>query len=363
MTVQMQTVHNFYAGPATLPKPALERAQQELLNFAGTGMSVMELSHRSKPYMALQAEAETLVRELLGVPSDYHVLFLQGGASLQFGMIPLNLLSHGRHAHYVLTGEWASKAYKEALLFGDARILASSEDTQFDHIPAIPPVDPAACYVHITSNNTIFGTQYAAFPDTNDVPLIADMSSDIMGRPIDVSRFGLIYAGAQKNLGPSGVTLAIVRDDLVQQGASGLSTMLSYRTHVKAESMFNTPPCFAIYMLRNVLDWLKSLGGLGAVETLNHRKSARLYGVIDALPHVYRGHARKDSRSQMNVTFRLINEELEARFIKEAEAEGLIGLAGHRSVGGCRASLYNALPYDSVEALCRFMERFAARNG
>jgi phosphoserine aminotransferase len=362
MPTTTQRVHNFYAGPAALPLPALERAQAELLNFAGSGMSVMEISHRSKPYIALQDEAEALVRELLGVPANYKVLFLQGGASLQFAMAPMNLLTPEKRGDYVLTDDWSKKALKEAKKFGQTKVVATSEETQFDRIPAAIPVSPDAAYLHVTSNNTIVGTQFHRFPDTGAVPLIADMSSDIMGRPLDVSKFGLIYAGAQKNLGPSGVTLVIIRDDLVEAGNPELATMMSYKTHADAGSMYNTPPTFGVYMLRNVLDWIKQEGGLAAMERRNARKAEAIYGAIDAHPDFYQGHAQPDSRSVMNVTFRL-PEAHEKRFVSEAEAKGFIGLAGHRSVGGCRASIYNAVSVESVEALAAFMDEYARKNG
>ncbi len=354
-------VWNFYAGPAALPKAALERARAELLDFAGTGMSVMEISHRAKPYMALQAEAESLIRELLGVPESHRVLFLQGGATLQFSMIPMNLSAGGR-ADFVNTGEWATKAFKEAKKLGDAGVVATAEASNFDRVPDAVPVAPDAAYLHLTTNETIQGVQWREFPDTGAVPLIADMSSDIMSRPLDVSRFGLIYAGAQKNLGPAGVTLVIAQGDLLEKAPEGLPTMLDYRTHVKNGSMYNTPPTFAIYMLRNVLAWIKDSGGLVAIEALNERKAQRLYGVIDGHAGLYTGHARPADRSRMNVTFRLPDEATEKAFLAEAEARGLVGLAGHRSVGGCRASIYNAMPLEGVEVLAAFMEEFARRG-
>jgi phosphoserine aminotransferase len=363
MQTTSKRVHNFYAGPATMPLPALERAQAELLDFAGQGMSVMEISHRSKAFIALQAEAESLVRELLGVPEGYKVLFLQGGASLQFGMVPMNLLTAEGRGDYVLTDDWSVKAHKEAKKFGPTRVVASSQETNFDRIPAEIPVADDASYLHITSNNTIVGTQFHSFPETGAVPLIADMSSDIMWKPIDVSKFGLIYAGAQKNLGPSGVTLVIIREDLLEPRRADLVSMLSYSVHAKADSMYNTPPTFAIYMLRNVLDWVKQQGGLVEMEAHNRQKAQAIYDAIDRHAGFYAGHAQRDSRSVMNVTFRLPSEEIEKRFIKEAEAEGFVGLAGHRSVGGCRASIYNAMPAAGARELAQFMDAFAQRNG
>lgn len=361
MPTSTRTVHNFYAGPATMPLPALERAKAELLDFAGTGMSVMEISHRSKPYIALQEEAEALVRELMGIPAGYQVLFLQGGASLQFSMVPMNLMN-GKRADYIITGDWGSKALKEAKKAGSTSVLATTEATNHDRIPQAVEIKSDAAYVHITSNETISGNQFHAFPDTGGVPLVADMSSDIMCRPMDVSQFGVIYAGAQKNLGPSGVTLVIVRDDLVEAASDSLPSMLSYKVHAKNGSMYNTPPTFGVYMLRNVLDWVKQEGGLTAMEARNRRKADALYGAIDRHPEVYTGHARPDSRSTMNVTFRLADEATEKAFLKGAEEHGFIGLAGHRSVGGCRASIYNALAPESAEALASYMDEFAAKR-
>lgn len=352
-------VHNFYAGPATMPLPVLERAREELLDFAGTGMSVMEISHRSKEYEAVHAEAEALLRELMAIPSNYHVLFLQGGASLQFAMAPMNLLGPGARADYVLTDVWSTKAYDEARRFGEVRVAADAEDTGFDRIPWQLELDPEARYVHITSNNTLYGTQYQEAPDTDGIPLVADMSSDIASRPLDLSPYGLIYAGAQKNLGPSGVTVVIIRDDFLAESREDLPTMLSYRTHAKNRSLYNTPPTFAIYMLRNVLDWMRQEGGLEVLAKRNREKASLVYDAIDRHPDVYRGHAHLDSRSEMTVTFRLRQESLEQSFLAQAEARGLVGLEGHRLVGGFRASLYNAMTLEGVEALVEHMDRFA----
>ncbi|MEB3222845.1 MAG: 3-phosphoserine/phosphohydroxythreonine transaminase [Candidatus Sericytochromatia bacterium] len=362
MPVTQAPVWNFYAGPATLPRPVLQQAQDELLDFAGTGMSVMEISHRAKPYMAVQADAEARLRELLGVPDTHRVLFLQGGATLQFAMVPMNLRRPGQTAAYVHTGEWAGKAYKEAKLLGDATLLGSSEDTRFDRIPGVGAVSENLAYLHVTSNETVQGIQWQAWPEASTVPLVADMSSDILSRAIDVSRFGLIYAGAQKNLGPSGVTVVIVREDLVARAPAGLPTMMAYDTHVKADSMYNTPPTLAVYLLREVLAWMGKEGGLEAIAARNARKAARLYGVIDRHPDLYEGHARPEARSAMNVTFRLPDPAMEQAFLKLAESHGLVGLAGHRSVGGCRASIYNAMPEAGVEALALFMEGFARQG-
>lgn len=359
----MPTAHapvwNFYAGPAILPRPALERAQAELLNFADTGMSVMEISHRAKPYMALQAEAERLLRELMAIPASHRVLFLQGGATLQFAMVPLNLGSRGA---YVNSGEWASKAIKEAKKLGQPTVVGSSEATAFDHMPACSLGSENFDYVHVTSNETVQGTQWHTFPETGDTPLVADMSSDILSRKLDIARFGLVYAGAQKNLGPSGVTVVVVDETLLSRAPENIPTMMSYRTHAGADSMYNTPPTLAVYMLRNVLAWMIDQGGLAELEIRNERKSQRLYQLMDRHPDLYRGHAQPEHRSRMNVTFRLPDPATETAFLKEAEAAGLIGLAGHRSVGGCRASIYNAMPEQGVEALAGFMEKFARKG-
>lgn len=355
-------VYNFNPGPAVLPLPALKHAQEEFLDFAGTGMSILEVSHRSKEYDAVHHEAMALVKELLALPDNYHVLFLQGGASLQFAMVPMNLLGDGKSADYVITGSWAKLALKEAKIVGTARVAATSEPDGFTYIPTSFDFDPNAVYVHITSNNTIYGTQYHTFPDTKGVPLVADMSSDIMWRPFDVRPFGLIYAGAQKNMGPAGVTLVIIRDDLLQKCRPGLPTMLSYGTHVAKESLYNTCPVFAIYMVRLVLLWVKEQGGLPAMEKHNRAKGDLLYSALDADPDFWRAPVRKDSRSYMNAVFRLPSEELEAEFVAEAKKRDMVGLKGHRSVGGIRVSMYNALPLEAVQRLVDFMEDFRKRH-
>ncbi len=351
--------YNFNAGPAILPEAVMKKAQQEFLDMGGIGMSVMEISHRSKDFEAVLNTAEEKIRSLMGIPENYHVLFLQGGASLQFGMIPMNLLAGGK-ADYVNTGAWAKKAIKEAKLFGSVNIAASSEDKNFNYIP-VPKWSADAKYAHITSNETIGGIQWRTYPDTGKVPLVADMSSDIFSRPIDVSRFGLIYAGAQKNIGPSGVTLVIIRKDLVESGAEGLTTMLSYKTHVENGSMYNTPPTFGIYMIKLVMEWLEAQGGVPAIYERNKEKAKLLYSCIDSID-MYSGTANPVDRSLMNVTFRLTTEELEAKFLKEAGAAGFVGLKGHRSVGGCRASIYNAMNLEGIKALTGFMEDFAKKN-
>ncbi len=366
MIVPTHRVHNFNAGPAVLPLEALERARNEWFDFAGTGMSVMEMSHRSKEFLSLHAEAQRLLRELMEIPESHHILLLQGGASLQFDMVPRNLLADGGAADYVVTGSWAEKALEEGRRHGEAREVWHARESNFDRVPQpgeTIDLDPAARYVHITSNNTIHGTQWNHIPETGDVPLIADMSSDLMCRPIEVSRYGLIYAGAQKNLGPAGLTLVIIRDDLLQKTVKNLGPMLSYRNHVKQDSLYNTPPTFAIYMLRNVLQWMRELGGVPSIAARNERKAELLYDVIDSFPELYRGHARLDSRSIMNVTWTMPDEGLEKRFLAAAQDRDLIGLKGHRSVGGFRASIYNAMPLMGVRALVDHMRTFAERNG
>ncbi|MCK5005008.1 MAG: 3-phosphoserine/phosphohydroxythreonine transaminase [Candidatus Aminicenantes bacterium] len=352
--------HNFYAGPAILPQEVLEKAKAELTSLNGIGLSVMEISHRSKDFDAIITSAEENFKKLLNIPDNYHVLFLQGGASQQFGMIPMNLLKGGT-ADYVNTGAWAKKAIKEAKLFGNVNVVASSEDKDFSYIPKEFNFTDGCEYVHITSNETIGGIQFNDFPDTGDIPLIADMSSDIMSKKLDISKFGLIYAGAQKNIGPSGVTLVIIRDDLVKNSADGITTMLSYKTHTDKKSLYNTPPSFGIYIIKLVTDWLIELGGLDEIEKINAEKAGLLYDKFDS-GDFYNGTANKEDRSKMNVTFRLQSEELEKKFIEEATAAGFVGLKGHRSVGGCRASIYNAMPLESVQELVKFMDEFEKNN-
>ena len=357
-------IYNFSAGPAVLPVEVLEQAQRDLLSLPGVGMSILEISHRSKPFDDVIAGCEADLRTLAGVPKDYHVLFLQGGASLQFSMVPMNLLSAGASADYIVTGAWSQKAVKEAKRVGAVNIAASTEGENFARIPRQQELklDPNASYVHYTTNNTIFGTEFNYVPEVGAVPLVADASSDIFSGPMDVAKYGLIYAGAQKNLAPAGVTLVIVRDDLLKRTPSSLATMLQYGVHVENNSMYNTPPVFAIYIMRLVLAWLIKQGGLAAIEKRNARKADKLYAEIDRTGF-YRGHASKDSRSRMNVTFRLPSEDLEKKFIKDATAAGLDGLKGHRSVGGLRASIYNAFPEEGVDALVQFMSEFQRRNG
>ncbi|MBW2109191.1 MAG: 3-phosphoserine/phosphohydroxythreonine transaminase [Deltaproteobacteria bacterium] len=360
----MTRIYNFNAGPAALPLSVLEQVQEEFLDFYGSGMSITEISHRSKWFDDVIEDAVGRVKRLLGLNEAFDVLFLQGGASMQFCMVPMNLLPQGASADYVNTGTWATKAIKEAQIQGKSvNVVASSEDKNFSYIPAKMTFNPDAAYVHITSNNTIKGTQWASFPDTAGVPLISDMSSDILSRRFDPSAFGLIYAGAQKNLGPAGVTLVIIRRDMLERVPADLPTMLKYTTFVEKNSMFNTPPCFAVYVVQLVLKWLEeTAGGLDKIEAANREKAALLYALLDE-SDFYSGTAEKQSRSVMNVTFRLPTEALEAQFVEEALQNGMGGLKGHRSVGGCRASIYNATPLEAVETLVDFMKEFARKNG
>ena len=358
-------IWNFNPGPATLPLPVLEKMKADLPVYGNTGMAVMELSHRSKDYDAIHQGAKTLLKELFSVPDNYHILFLQGGASTQFYMIPMNLLREGQSADYVNTGSWSKKAIKEAKLFGKVNIAGTSEEANFTFIPKRDglKLDPDAQYVHITSNNTIAGTQWHAYPDTGAVPLMADMSSDILSKKIDVARFGLIYAGAQKNLGPSGVTVVIIRDDLVEKSRDDIPTMIMYKTHVEKDSLFNTAPTYSIYILKLVLEHVKSIGGLAAVGKENEEKAKLLYGTVDANKDFFRCPVAEDSRSLMNVVFRLPSEDLEKQFVADSLAAGFGGLKGHRSVGGIRVSMYNAMPLKGIEALTAFMKEFAKKHG
>ncbi len=357
-------IYNFNPGPAALPLEVLQQIQEEFLDFGASGMSIVEVSHRSKWFDDVINDAVDRTKRLLGLDQRYHVVFCQGGASMQFCMVPMNFLSNGRKADYVNTGTWSTKAINEARIQGkDIRVAASSEDRNFSYIPADIEFDSQAAYVHITSNNTIKGTQWAEFPETGGVPLVADMSSDIFSRIIDVEKFGLIYAGAQKNIGPAGVCLVIVRRDMLDLIPEDLPTMLKYSTYVNKNSMFNTPPCFAIYTVQLVLKWLEEkIGGLGKMEAINRSKAELLYGLLDS-SEFYRPTADQDSRSLMNVTFRLPTEELEQAFVAEALENGLGGLKGHRSVGGCRASIYNATSHKAVEVLVDFMRTFEKKHG
>ena len=357
-------IHNFSAGPAVLPVPVLDEIQRDLLSLPGVGMSILEISHRSAAFERILAEAEESIRTLAGISSDYKVLFLQGGASLQFLMVPMNLLTAGATADYIDCGSWADKAIKEAKKVGAVNVAASTKAENYSRLPKQEELKltPGAAYVHMTSNNTIEGTEYKTLPSVGDVPLVSDTSSNMFSRPIDVSRHALIYAGAQKNMGPAGVTVVIVRQDMLQRSPKSLGTMLNYGVHAENGSMYNTPPAFAVYALGLVMKWLIGQGGLSAMATANERKAGKLYGEIDRTGF-YRGTANKNDRSLMNVTFRLATEELEKQFIKESTAAGLDGLKGHRSVGGMRASIYNAFPEEGVDALVAFMKEFERVRG
>jgi phosphoserine aminotransferase len=357
-------VFNFYPGPATLPLSVLEAAREELINFNSTGMSVMEISHRSKQYETLQNEAEARLKRLLNMGDNFKVLFLQGGASSQFAMVPMNFLSPDKTADYLITGSFAEKAYQEAKFFGNAHPALDLSNEQHRRLPSQDELKLSASpvYVHLTSNNTIYGTQWQTFPNTGDIPLVADMSSDILSRPFNAEPFGLIYAGAQKNLGPAGVTIVIIRKDMLAKAKTNLPTMYRYDIHAKNNSLYNTPPTFSIYMVSLVLKWLEDLGGLKQIEIMNQEKAGLIYNEIDNSSGFYQGHAEKNSRSLMNITFRLPNEELETKFVQEATEEGLIGLKGHRSVGGLRASIYNAMSYDGCKTLAEFMKDFRKKN-
>ncbi len=355
-------IYNFSPGPATLPQEVLSQAAKDITNFNDKGIGLIELSHRSKDFMAVAAESEALIRELLEVPDNYKVLFLQGGASTQFAMVPMNLLGSGQQATYLNTGTWAKKAIKEANIIAKADVAYSSEDTTFNHVPSQGDyqVDADSQYLYFVSNNTIYGTQFKEMP-VSEKMLIADMSSDIMSRKIDISKFGLIFAGAQKNMGPAGVTVVIIRDDLLDMAPETVPTMLRYKTHSDKDSMFNTPPCFAIYCVGLVCKWLKKNGGIEAMAKKNEEKAGLLYKMIDSTDF-YKGHAQESSRSLMNITFNLPTPELEAQFISEAATIGLDGLKGHRSIGGCRASIYNAFPKQGVIDLVAFMTEFEKNN-
>jgi phosphoserine aminotransferase len=360
----VQRVYNFSAGPAVLPVPVLEEIQRDLVSLPGVGMSILEISHRSAAFEAILAEAEQSIRTLAGISSDYKVLFLQGGASLQFLMVPMNLLTSGATADYIDSGSWADKAIKEAKKVGAVNIAASTKGDNYSRLPRQEELTltPGAAYVHMTSNNTIEGTEYHSLPAVGDVPLVSDTSSNMFSRPIDVSKHALIYAGAQKNMGPAGVTVVIIRHDLLQRSQKSLGTMLNYAVHAENGSMYNTPPAFAVYALGLVMKWLIAQGGLRAIAAANERKAAKLYAEIDRTGF-YRGTAHKADRSLMNVTFRLATEDLEKQFVKESTAAGLDGLKGHRSVGGMRASIYNAFPEEGVDALVELMKEFERTRG
>lgn len=361
----MSRVYNFSAGPSMLPEPVLRQAAEEMLDYQGSGQSVMEMSHRSKVYQAIIDEAEALLRELMKIPANYKVLFLQGGASSQFAMVPLNLMTGSGKADYVLTGQWATKAYKEAARYGQANVVASSKDKTFSYIPELDPdtFTKDADYFHICMNNTIYGTVYHELPQTGDVPLVADISSCILSRPIDVTKFGLLYAGAQKNMAPAGLTVVIVRDDLIGHAQDICPTMFNYQTHADNGSMFNTPPCYTIYIAMLVLRWLRgTIGGLEAMQKINEHKAGLLYDFLDQ-SHLFHGTVVPKDRSLMNVPFVTGSEELDAKFVKESTAAGFVNLKGHRTVGGMRASMYNAMPVEGVEKLVAFMKEFEAQNG
>ncbi len=360
----MARVYNFSAGPSVLPESVLRRAADEMLDYQGSGQSVMEMSHRSKTYDAIIKECEALLREVMNIPDNYKVLFLQGGASSQFAMLPLNLMTGSGKADFLITGQWATKAYKEASRYGEAKVIASSKDKTFSYIPEWDTADftPDADYFHICMNNTIYGTKFHTLPETGSVPLVADVSSCILSEPIDVSKFGVLYAGAQKNMGPAGLTVVIIREDLIGEPQSCTPTMFTYRTHSENDSMFNTPPCYAIYVCKMVLEWIRDeIGGLEKMKEINEKKAKLLYDFLDESV-MFRGTVEKKDRSLMNVPFVTGDEELDARFVKEAAAAGFVNLKGHRSVGGMRASIYNAMPIEGVEKLVAFMRAFEAAN-
>ena len=360
----MARVYNFSAGPSMLPEAVLTKAAAEMLDYEGSGQSVMEMSHRSKVYQSIIDTAEALLREIMNIPDNYKVLFLQGGASSQFAMVPMNLMTGSGKADYIITGQWAKKAYKEAARYGNARAVASSEDKTFSYIPKVTKadLDPEADYVHICMNNTIYGTVYHELPDTGDVPLVADISSCVLSKPIDVSKFGILYAGAQKNMAPSGVTVVIIREDLIGKAMDITPTMFNYQTHADNGSMFNTPPCYTIYVMKLVLEWIKNeVGGLEQMQAINEKKAKMLYDFLDN-SKLFKGTVVPEDRSLMNVPFVTGNDELDAKFVKEATAAGFVNIKGHRSVGGMRASIYNAMPVEGVEKLIAFMQKFEEEN-
>lgn len=358
----MARVYNFSAGPSMLPESVLAQAASEMIDYQGSGQSVMEMSHRSGVYDAIIKGCEAALRRVMQIPDNYKVLFLQGGASSQFAMVPLNLMNKSGHADYVVTGQFSGKAQQEANRFGEARIVASSKDKTFSYIPQLTgeTFSSDADYVHICMNNTIFGTLFHKIPDTGDVPLVADISSCILSQPIDVSKFGLLYAGAQKNMAPAGLTVVIVREDLIGNARESCPTMFNYQVHVENDSMYNTPPCYSIYMCKLVLEWIENeIGGLEKMHARNEHKAGLLYDFLDQ-SKLFRGTAEKDARSLMNVTFVTGSDELDSKFVKQATAEGFVNLKGHRSVGGMRASIYNAMPVEGVEKLVAFMKKFEA---
>ncbi len=360
----MSRVYNFSAGPSMLPEPVLQKAAAEMMDYQGSGQSVMEMSHRSKVFDAIYQETQALWREVMNIPDNYKVLFMQGGASTQFAAVPMNLMTKSGKADYVLSGQFSTKAYKEAARYGDCKVVGSSKEDNFSHIPLLDPKEfrPDADYFHICLNNTIYGTVWKELPDTGNVPLVADISSCILSKPIDVSKFGLLYAGAQKNVAPAGVTIVIVREDLLGEPMEGTPTMFNYKVMAENDSMYNTPPCWPIYISKLVLEWIKNdIGGLEKMEERNVRKAQLLYDFLDQST-LFKGCADKDSRSIMNVTFVTGDKDLDAKFVKESEAAGFVNLKGHRSVGGMRASIYNAMPEEGIVKLVEFMKKFELEN-
>lgn len=359
----MSRVYNFSAGPAILPEEVLKIAADQMLEYKTSGQSVMEMSHRSKEYKEIIDSCESSLREVMNIPNNYKVLFLQGGASSQFAMVPLNLMSKNKKADYILTGQWATKAFKEAKRYGSCHIVASSEDKTFSYIPKLDKsmFDPEADYVHICENNTIYGTHYSKLPDVGDVTLISDMSSCILSEPVDVSKYGVIYAGAQKNMGPAGLTVVIIREDLIGNAMEICPTMFNYKTHSDNDSMFNTPPTYGIYILGLVLNWIKTKGGLEAMKKINEKKASTIYNFLDN-SSMFKATVQGDDRSIMNIPFVTGNDELDAKFVSEAKKEGFINVKGHRSVGGMRASIYNAMPLEGCQKLVDFMKKFEADN-
>jgi phosphoserine aminotransferase len=356
---------NFNPGPATLPLEAIEKTRDILVDYKNQGFGILEMSHRSKAYEEINDQAIGLIHELFGVPQNYSILFVGGGASTQFFHVPMNYLAKDKVASYINTGSWAQKAIKEAKKFGKVHVAATTEADKFTRIPRPEEIkiDPASVYVHVTSNETIDGTQWAQYPDPGKIPMVCDMSSDIMSRKVDVSKFGLIYAGAQKNMGPAGITLVIIRKDMLDACPDTVPTMVNYRTHAEEKSLYNTPPVIGVFVMKFVLDWIKAKGGLAAIEKANDEKARIVYGLLDEMSNYYRGTVKdKGSRSKMNVTFRLPTEDLEKKFIDEAGKAGFIGLKGHRSVGGARISMYNAMPVEGIQKLAEFMQQFAAKN-
>jgi phosphoserine aminotransferase len=361
----MPRKYNFYAGPATLPYSVLEQIQSEIIDYKGEGLSMIETSHRSKMYDTVHNETIELLRELMGIPENYHVLFLGGGATLQFAMVPMNLMRDGKSCDFIVSGSWAQKAIKDAQKYGEVRVAYDGSSNSFTSLPSANEVTTGknSAYLHLTSNETIGGVQWKVFPKPEGVPVVADMSSDILSRPVTVSDFGIIYAGAQKNMGPAGVTVVIIRDDLVQNSRDGLPAYLSYKTHADKNSLYNTPPVFSIYAVNLVLKWIKEHGGVESIGEKNEQKADAIYQAIERNGEFYSCPVDEKVRSTMNVVFRLPTEDLEKQFIKEAEGKGMLGLKGHRSVGGCRASLYNAMPLDGAQSLAAFMDDFARKHG